>query len=88
MPDLPRVARSLSTLRFQNAEDPDVNPDDTVFGLMNRACPDQGVRLSEEYPRKHTLAELRSLCGPIRLVNHHSEWPARARQIRGISPLE
>ena len=27
-------------------------------------------------------------CGPIRPVNHYSEWPARARQIRGISPPE
>jgi hypothetical protein len=44
----------------------DVNPDDTVFGLMDWACTDQRVPLSEEYLRKHTLAELRPLCGPIR----------------------
>jgi len=66
----------------------DVNPHDTVFGLMDRACTDQRVPLSEEYPWKYTLAELTSLCGPIRLVNHHSEWPARVRQIRGVSPPE
>ena len=66
----------------------DVNPDDTVFGLMDWACTDQRVPRSEEYLRKYTLAELRSLCGPIRLVNHHSEWPARAHQVRGVSPPE
>lgn len=36
--------------------------------------------LSEEYLRRHTIGELRSLAGPIRLVEYDSEWPRKYEQ--------
>ncbi len=42
---------------------------------MDREREDQRTPLSEDYLREHTVGELRSLSGPICVVDYDPEWP-------------